>query len=186
MATAKSIRTPKFDQKAIFGFIKIALIAWVAMYLMGGFKTLLEKIGLAKDPTDKVKDAMDLYLAEKQAKLTKEMLETQEKNHREQIEKVKPTKPLIEWAQVADSIYNALVVPGYMEDESEAMRNLKMPQNQSDVYQLMQTFGARMDYWNAIPSGKVGLKDFLVQNLSEGQIKEINAVWKKRGISYQL
>lgn len=80
------------------------------------------------------------------------------------------------------------------DDYATVESTMKKMQNDLDVAKLIQAFGTRQDYAFGIPTGNpMDLFTYVQKELGNDwggltnyRVKNINADWKKKGITYQI
>lgn len=151
------------------------VLIWAAI-LGGGYyfviRPLLINVGLKEDPLV--------------TKAKEEERQNVQKYIDDTLKKMLSTKSLGEWTLIADQIYSNLDQPVW-NNNSDAVRLLKMPVNDADVALLIQGFGFRSSHWFAVLEGApMRLPQFLSQQATSSNIKEVNDDYAKKGILYRF
>jgi hypothetical protein len=93
----------------------------------------------------------------------------------------------------ANTIYNSIRF-AVGDDYSTVESTMKRMQNDLDVAKLIKAFGVKQDYFFGLPTGdKMDLFTYIQKELGNEyggltnyRVKNINADWKKKGITYQI
>lgn len=100
--------------------------------------------------------------------------------------KILATKTLGEWTLIANQIYSNFDQPVW-NNNSDAVRLLQMPVNDADVALLIQGFGFKSSHWFAFFEGApMRLPEFLSQQATSSNIKDVNNNYAKKGITYRF
>lgn len=99
----------------------------------------------------------------------------------------------LQYDQFANTIYNGMRY-AVGDDYGTVEITMKKMKNNLDVAKLIQAFGSRQDYAFGIPvSGKLDLFTYVQKELGNDwggltnyRVRNINADWKKKGITYQI
>lgn len=105
----------------------------------------------------------------------------------------KPTYADSNYTTFANTIYNSMRF-AVGDDYATVESTMKKMQNDLDVAKLIQAFGTRQDYAFGIPTGNpMDLFTYVQKELGNDwggltnyRVKNINADWKKKGITYQI
>jgi len=93
----------------------------------------------------------------------------------------------------ANTIYNSMRY-AVGDDYGTVESTMKRMQNDLDIAKLIKAFGVKQDYFFGLPAGdKMDLFTYIQKELGNEyggltnyRVKNINADWKKKGISYQI
>lgn len=127
-------------------------------------------------------------------KKSRQMLTNVNQDIRTSISKgLKPTFMDANYDTFANTIYNGMRY-AVGDDYGTVEATLKKMMNDLDVAKLIKAFGVRQNYIFGIPKGNAVDLFTMVQEelgneylgLTNYRIKNINADWKKKGITYQL
>lgn len=105
---------------------------------------------------------------------------------------IKPSFKPSEYLQIAESTHDSIMRCAG-DSYSTAEENLKKMKNDLDVALLIKAFGKRQDYCFGVPLGEYALFAYIQKELGNEwggntayRVKNINADWKKKGITYQI
>jgi hypothetical protein len=106
---------------------------------------------------------------------------------------INPSYTDTQYSAFANQIYQSMRF-AVGDDYSTAQSNLKKMKNDVDVLKLIKAFGQRQNYFFGLPNGNpLDLFTFVKSELGNEylgltsyRISDINADWKKKGISYQI
>ena len=97
-----------------------------------------------------------------------------------------------EYLQFAESIHTSIMQCAG-DSYSTAQSELKKMKNDLDVALLIKAFGKRQDYCFGVPLSEYALFAYIQKELGNEwggvtgyRVKDINADWKKKGITYQI
>ena len=159
------------------------LPAWakgvIAVALIGGTAFIGWKVYKAVQKTTEEKKDKELFqgVDKEIADLKKKMLPS-----------LKPS----EYLQIAESTHDSIMRCAG-DSYSTAEENLKKMMNDLDVALLIKAFGKRQDYCYGVPLSEYALFAYIQKELGNEwggitayRVKNINADWKKKGITYQI
>jgi hypothetical protein len=91
------------------------------------------------------------------------------------------TYPIDNYSIFAERIY--IECRGITTDEAAVYAIFRKLRNQSDLLQLIVSFGERGEFWTL---GKAGLSEWLYTGMSNSEIKEINSILAANNIKYEF
>ena len=91
------------------------------------------------------------------------------------------TYPIDNYNSFADRLYTE--TSGVFTDESAVYGIFRKLKNQSDLLQLLVSFGTRGHWYNG---GQFDLSEWLYTGMSENEIAEINTILKNNNINYEF
>tara|TARA_R110000868_G_C10968384_1_gene769373 strand:+ start:4828 stop:5316 length:489 start_codon:yes stop_codon:yes gene_type:complete len=157
------------ENKKLLVTVSIALASYVIV-----IKPLLEFLGLKKTAEEKKKIAEEL----KNRDIEQKRLENLG---------VKLSKSTFEWDIIANQIYEDLKGTAITDNKGDVNTQLKKVKNDLDILYLIKSFGERQEYISFIPSGSLkSLNQFVLSNLSNYSILDINADYIKKNIKYRF
>jgi hypothetical protein len=106
---------------------------------------------------------------------------------------IKPSFPDSQYETLANTIYNSMRFAAG-DDYATVELKLKEMKNNLDVAKLIKAFGKRQDFFFGIPVGDpMDLFTYVQKELGNDyagltnyRVKNVNADWKKKGITYQI
>lgn len=106
---------------------------------------------------------------------------------------VRASYPDSQYETIANTIYNSMRYAAG-DDYATVELKLKEMKNNLDVAKLIKAFGKRQDYFFGIPTGDpMDLFTYVQKELGNDyagltnyRVKNVNADWKKKGITYQI
>lgn len=104
----------------------------------------------------------------------------EEKELDKEIDKNKLTYPLISYKHMADALESAMQTSGT--DEQTIFRIFEKLKTQSDLLQLIKSFGSRKNYWFGVPLYEHNLPFWLKDELSSSEIEKLYAILKKNNL----
>ena len=157
------------QNKQILVSVGIAIGAYIVIV-----KPLFQFLGLTKTAEQKRKELEQ-----------KENLQVEKK--RLENSGVKLSKSKTEWDIVADQIYNDLSGTALTDNKGDVNTQLKKVKNDLDILYLIESFGERQEYITFFPNGdKKNLNEFIISNLSNYSILDINADYINKNIKYRF
>ena len=157
------------QNKQILVSVGIAIGAYIVIV-----KPLFQFLGLTKTAEQKRKELEQ-----------KENLQVEKK--RLENSGVKLSKSKTEWDIVADQIYNDLSGTALTDNKGDVNTQLKKVKNDLDILYLIESFGERQEYITFFPNGdKKNLNEFIISNLSNYSILDINADYISKNIKYRF
>jgi hypothetical protein len=172
----------QFAEKNRTGLIALGILSALAMVLVfagKSIKSLLQKFGILN--TDAQQEAQESE-AETTRKVNQEIRQSLETVYKGQA----LSKPVAEWAQIADIIHNNLKRSALDDNYEDAGYQLARPKNDADIHKLIEVFGSREEnYFGVIPAGRKTLPQFVTSNLSREKIAAINDNYRRKGIKYR-
>jgi hypothetical protein len=153
------------------GVIAVAAVGGVALIGYKVYKTL-------QRTTEEIKD--------------KELLNSVDKEIKDLEKRMNPSFRQSEYLGYASTIHDSIKVC-LGDSYGTAEDTLKKMKNDLDVALLIKAFGKRQDYCWGVPLGEYTLFDYIQKELGSEwggitgyRVKNINADWKKKGITYQI
>lgn len=157
------------ENKQILVSIGIVIGAYVVIV-----KPLLQFLGIAKSAEEKRKEIE----VKKNLEVEKKRLENSG---------IKLSKSKAEWDIVADQIYKDLSGTYLTDNKGDANNQLKKVKNDLDILYLIESFGDRQEYITFFPDGnKKNLNEFVISNLSNYSILDINSDYINKKIKYRF
>lgn len=125
-------------------------------------------------------------------KKDKELLNSVDKEIKDLEKRMNPSFKQSEYLQYASTIHDSIMYCAG-DNYGTAEDTLKKMKNDLDVALLVKAFGKRQDYCFGIPLSEYTLFDYIQKELGNEwggttgyRVKNINADWKKKGITYQI
>jgi hypothetical protein len=138
----------------------------------GIIKPILTKVGIFKSAEERREET------DKNKKLEQQINEVAKTQT--------PTKSAFEWQAIADQIYENLRYTALDDNKDNAAYQAARVKNDADFLQLWKSFGSRQEYAFGLPVGsKQNLQQFLLSNLSDSKIKELNNNYSRKNIKFR-
>jgi hypothetical protein len=102
--------------------------------------------------------------------------------------KQSPTKSDGEWLIAADTIFNSLRSPMPLfntNDTDTAGYQIARPQNDADVYKLIEMFGKRSQTLFGIDGPEMSLPEFVSKEMPADKIATVNNNFSRKGIKFR-